>query len=340
MSTPTTAVATLPHYHQPHHHQHFHHPPYSHAHHQPHQTHAGHRSPAAVAGSVVLPPPLSTTPSSASSRLLPSSFYPPAYSSPDGVTQQSAPRPPPHGHQPHHNKSSVTRQHRNTDDGHSYAVEAMNAVNSSNTVDADESQSRKRRRSREPDWNTFYRNGLPKEIIVIDDSPEPEANTGRRITGGTAGINTVAGARSNDAAAHQPAVKKRRKEDDINTKPSGYHVQYVGSHTSTPHNNSAQNGGSTLSSDRTNSALHTTAPTSLSSNSQYDDVQAPLKRKRTTRQQAANEAKRRDVDGLGDAFLTYKPPPAIPKKAGEVHVRVVQDVSPYCAPRDDVKGLN
>ncbi|EGR48707.1 uncharacterized protein TRIREDRAFT_27025, partial [Trichoderma reesei QM6a] len=182
---------------------------------------------------------------------------------------------------------------------------------------------RKRRRSREPDWNTFYRNGLPKEIIVIDDTPEPEANTGRKIANGTAVVPDSAA-----TAAAQSSAKKRRRDDQ----PLGYHVQYVGgshtaSHTNTPRPNTTP-GGSTLSSDRTNSALNTTAPTSLSSNSQYDELAAPLKRKRTTRQQVANEAKRRDVDGLGGAFMAYKPPPFPPKKSAEVPVRVVNDVSP------------
>ncbi|PTB66295.1 serine threonine protein kinase CMGC group [Trichoderma citrinoviride] len=182
------------------------------------------------------------------------------------------------------------------------------------------SSSRKRRRSREPDWNTFYRNGLPKEIIVIDDTPEPEANTSRRIANGNAVVPDSAA-----TAAAQSSAKKRRRDDQ----PLGYHVQYVNgshtaSHTNTPRPNTTP-GGSTLSSDRTNSALNTTAPTSLSSNSQYDELAAPLKRKRTTRQQVANEAKRRDVDGLGGAFMAYKPPPFPPKKSAEVPVRVVND---------------
>lgn len=173
--------------------------------------------------------------------------------------------------------------------------------------------SRKRRRSREPDWNNFYRNGLPKEVIVIDDTPEPEPNTSRKMANGTA-----------DLSLHHPA--KRRRRDDVHeaaSRTAGYHVLPVGSHPNTPLHNSTPM-ASTISTDRTNSALHTTAPTSLSSNGLYDDVQAPLKRKRT-RQQVANEAKRRDVDGLGDPFLTYKPPPYPPKKASDVHVRVVHD---------------
>jgi dual-specificity kinase len=192
--------------------------------------------------------------------------------------------------------------------------------------------SRKRRRSREPDWNTFYRNGLPKEIIVIDDTPEPEANTGRKLTttntNGDASNIAVAGtavaATSYETSTTNPRQPVKRRRRDAPS--SGYHVQYVGSRTNTP----LQHGtpiGSTLSSDRTNSLLTTTAPTSLSSNSQYDEPPAPLKRKRTTRQQAANEAKRRDVDGLGGRLLTYKPPPFPPKKVSDVQVRVVHDVS-------------
>lgn len=30
-----------------------------------------------------------------------------------------------------------------------------------------------RRPPRQPDWNSFYKNGLPQEVIVIEDSPDP-----------------------------------------------------------------------------------------------------------------------------------------------------------------------
>lgn len=184
---------------------------------------------------------------------------------------------------------------------------------------------RKRRRSQGPDWQEFYRNGLPNEIIVIaDDTPEPEANTSRKVTNGNAAniAANVNSAAANGTVARQATTKKRRRDDDLATASSGpgYHVQYVESHTNTPA------GSAMSSSDRTNSALHnTTAPTSLSSQSQYEDTQLPAKRKRTTRQQVANEAKRRDTDVLGNRCFTYKPPPYPPKKASEVHVRVVQD---------------
>ncbi|RSM03083.1 hypothetical protein CEP52_007592 [Fusarium oligoseptatum] len=169
-----------------------------------------------------------------------------------------------------------------------------------------------------PIGTTFYKNGLPKEIIVIDDTPEPEANTGRKITNGTATGPT------DNTSARQVAKKRRRDDEPGTIQGAGYHIKYLGSQNNTPLQTSTPTGSSISSSDRTNSALNTTAPTSLSSNGQYDDVQVPLKRKRT-RQQVANEAKRRDIDGLGDPFFTYKPPPYPPKKAGEVNVQVIHD---------------
>lgn len=277
-----------------------------------------------------LPSPSATNPP----RLLP--HYPPTstgYSTvTDGVTQHQprphhqqqpqSPVPPPHpGHYSHHVQHcapSSSSSRLAIDDG--YPSSTM-ATTGTTTVSAskglphldaipDDQHSRKRRRSREPDWNNFYRNGLPKEIIVIDDSPDPEANTGRRLA------NTGPAPAYEASPGRQPAKKRRR--DDAPS--AGYHVQYLSSHTNTP------NGG-TNSTDRTNSALNTTAPTSLSSNGQHEEPALPQKRKRATRQQTANDAKRRDVDGLGGQFLTYKPPPFPPKKVPEVPVRVIREVS-------------
>ncbi|PHH76067.1 hypothetical protein CDD83_4321 [Cordyceps sp. RAO-2017] len=230
---------------------------------------------------------------------------------PPAQPQSSAPpRPPPHAHQ----RPAHLHGH-DLDHAHQPVLSPTLDAYASATMTGPDQHSRKRRRSREPDWSNFYRNGLPKEVIVIDDTPEPEANTSRKMA------NALA--LPIDAAAPQPAKRRRRDDAADAARTAGYHVQYVGSHHNTPLHNSTPL-GSTLSSDRTTSALNTTAPTSLSSNSQYDDVQAPLKRKRT-RQQVANEAKRRDIDGLGDSFFTYKPPPYPPKKASDVHVRVVHD---------------
>ncbi|UKZ77403.1 hypothetical protein TrVFT333_005124 [Trichoderma virens FT-333] len=311
MSTPTTAssaVSLLPHI------RYLHHPSYS----SNYSSSSNYRTTTTTANSLLPATAVVDHQPALQTPARPQSYYhhhPPAvnagYSLTDGVAQNSpsAPRPP-HGHYSHQDASSSATAR--FDD--SYTSTMTSTTTASGVVPApgrpaaEDQPSRKRRRSREPDWNNFYRNGLPKEIIVIDDTPEPEANTGRKITNG----NTIV-PDSAAATAAQQAAKKRRRDDP----PLGYHVQYLGgshtgSHTNTPLPN-ATPAGSTLSSDRTNSALNTTAPTSLSSNSQYDDLAAPLKRKRTTRQQAANEAKRRDVDGLGGAYMAYKPPLTRPR---------------------------
>ncbi|XP_044721219.1 kinase [Hirsutella rhossiliensis] len=158
---------------------------------------------------------------------------------------------------------------------------------------ADPDSAKKRRR--EPDWNEFYRNGLPKEIIVIGDSPEPTANIGRKL------------------------ANRRRKDDAV--APS--HVDYVASHA-TPLQSSHPNDVN-ISSERTSATLNTTAPTSLSSNSQRDEAAPSFEHRRTTRRRTAAEAKRKALDKARASFLTYEPPPNPPKKVSNVHVRVIQD---------------
>ncbi|KAF4981351.1 hypothetical protein FZEAL_2836 [Fusarium zealandicum] len=305
MSTPTTA--TLPHYHPHHYPQSY---PHTHPHHQAYQPNPGANYRSAPLNQTILPPPVSSvaSPSHNTAAVLPPPYQhsPLAYSASAsnglGLAHSSVPRPVSTAHDPspRHDANYTTT-----------ATAAMPEPASAARV---EQPSRKRRRSREPDWSTFYQNGLPKEIIVIDDTPEPEANTGRKITNGAITVAT-------DNSSRQIAKKRRREDEPSTTQGNGYHIKFLGSQNNTPLQTSTPTSSSISSSDRTNSALHTTAPTSLSSNG---DVQAPLKRKRT-RQQVANEAKRRDVDGLGDPFFTYKPPPYPPKKAGEVNVQVIHD---------------
>lgn len=186
-------------------------------------------------------------------------------------------------------------------------------------------ESRKRRRSREPDWKSFYKNGLPKEIIIIDDTPEPEtpasAGAPSLTNGHTNG--TVNGAATGPSTRH--VAKKRRRNDETTHYDPIYYNNIVGSYTTTPRR-LASPSKSTASSDRTNSAIHTTAATSLgslsSSNGQYEyDAQPGQKRKRT-RQQIAIEARRREPE----TYASYRPPPHPPKKAADVHVKVIADV--------------
>ncbi|GAM35285.1 dual specificity protein kinase [Talaromyces pinophilus] len=173
-------------------------------------------------------------------------------------------------------------------------------------------------RRRKPDWKEFYKNGLPKEIIVIDDTPPPDQSTGSRPPAAA-------------AANGQPAGKKRRTGLE-----SAYDVTYHDrpSFSTNPQpywDNSSHN---SLSTDRTTS-LHTTAPTSLGSAGSvgtnngvvYEDANVGQKRKRNTRTSTRQEAKRRELEAVSDAFLSYIPPPQPPIKAKEVPVPVIRDYS-------------
>jgi dual-specificity kinase len=165
-----------------------------------------------------------------------------------------------------------------------------------------------RRERRKPDWNEFYKNGVPAEIIVIDDdTPPPQP---RRQNGYTS----------------QHTDKKQRAD---NVYDPVYNPQPSYSTTQTPY---YENSAST---DRTTSAYLTTAPTSLGSsagNGTYlpplDDGTVGQKRKRTRAQVAEDSgpAKRREVERLTPPHIHYIPPEKPIIKAKEVHVEVIRDV--------------
>jgi dual-specificity kinase len=183
---------------------------------------------------------------------------------------------------------------------------------------------RKRQRSKEPDWEKFYENGLPEVVIVIDDSPTPEQSV---ISNGKSS-HTVAEGSSRHAA------KKRKHNEEGAVYDTGYQAGSVSNHPSPHYKDSGS--GSTASTDRTTSAIHTTAATSLGSHSSNGqngfepaEPQPGQKRKRnTTRLQLANDAKRKELEVNGDAYTNYRPPPRPPIKAPDVLVKQVADVSP------------
>lgn len=181
-----------------------------------------------------------------------------------------------------------------------------------------------RREERRPNWEEFYRNGLPKEVILIEDTPEPHKAENRRVNPTT---RTVA--RRGGTPEH--AAKKRK------TGPSRDYNARNFSYSNVRPTQIEDSGSGTISTDRTTS-LHTTAPTSLGSHgshgsgpSNYLEEQAVAgqKRKRVTRQQVAADAKRRkEIEEINDAYSSYHPPPKPPIKAKDVHVPPVRDVSP------------
>lgn len=197
-------------------------------------------------------------------------------------------------------------------------------------------QSKKRQRSKEPDWDNFYKNGLPKEVIVIDDdSPPPQGSIPDSVESRAITPPMKRSTRPTAASNGSKHAAKKRKRDDGEL---AYDPIYPQTNSNTPHQNAS---ASTISTDRTTSAINTTAATSLGSqyshnaegqrtNGAYEtDPQAGSnKRKRVaTRQHIANEAKRKEIEIHGDAFSNYKAPPRPPIKCGDVEVPVKQDVS-------------
>ena len=165
---------------------------------------------------------------------------------------------------------------------------------------------------RKPDWNEFYKNGVPHEIIVIDDDTPPPS-----------------GARRQNGYASQHTDKRQRTGNQYD--PVYNQTQTSYSATQTPY---YENSAST---DRTTSAYVTTAPTSLGSTTSTGTYNLPpledgtvgQKRKRTRAQIAddtAGPAKRREVERLTPPHLVYEPPKQPIIKAKEVHVEVIRDV--------------
>lgn len=172
-----------------------------------------------------------------------------------------------------------------------------------------------------PNWSEFYKNGPPKEIIIIDDdSPPPQ----------TSASTTGRDHRRGEAYAH---AGTKRKIDQ------GYEVEYNDSPVYSTHH--AQYGNSSSSASihsgaRTNSIQTVTAPTSLESHggnpasNSYEDVRIGNKRKRTMPQKETRaQTKRKQQESQPDPFLDYIPPARPTKKAQDVNVPVIKDVSKY-----------
>lgn len=196
-------------------------------------------------------------------------------------------------------------------------------------------------RRKKTDWGEFYKNGIPKEVIVIDDTPPPDQNHASASKGPSTSSHNLAASSAvptpNGSILH-PAGKKRRTGMD-----TAYDVGYYDrpSYSINPQHYGEDSSAASISTDRTTS-LHTTAPTSLGSHGSsgggsngvyYDDANIGQKRKRvTTRKSTRDEQKRRELEAVGDAFLSYVPPPNPPIKAKDVAVPVIRDVSPIVPP--------
>lgn len=178
----------------------------------------------------------------------------------------------------------------------------------------------KRERERDgPNWDEFYKNGPPKEIIVIDDdSPEPTQKRKENNPSGTT--------RALDSGVHEPVAKKRRTANQ-----AAYERTDYGTYSNARTYSLGDSGSNTRSTDRT--SLQTTAPTSLGSHSSHgnngggyiEDGTVGQKRKRVTRGQVAVEKKQKEIKAID----VYHPPPKPPIKAKDVHVPAIRDVRKF-----------
>lgn len=181
-------------------------------------------------------------------------------------------------------------------------------------------------RRKKPDWGEFYKNGIPKEVIVIDDTPPPDQSAAVSHT--LPPTSTVPAQNGN---VPQPAGKKRRTGIE-----TAYDLGYYDrpSFSINPQQYGEDSSAGSLSTDRT-ASLHTTAPTSLSQGSSgasngayYEDANIGQKRKRVaTRKSVRDQQKKLEQETGTDAFLSYIPPPKPPIKAKDVPVPVVRAVS-------------
>lgn len=180
---------------------------------------------------------------------------------------------------------------------------------------------------RQPDWNEFYKNGVPKEIIVIDDDESPEP---------PAAADSSNRQQKLEASTYQSNAGRKRKVDQ------GYEIEYTDSPTYSTH--PAKFGASSSSvsyhsGDRTTSIQTVTAPTSLESygsnpaSNSYEDVRVGQKRKRVQPQKETRAQAKRKQQETADAFADYIPPRKPLQKAADVHVPVIRDVrlqNPLC----------
>ncbi|KAI9672257.1 MAG: dual specificity protein kinase kns1 [Alyxoria varia] len=153
--------------------------------------------------------------------------------------------------------------------------------------------------SKKADWNSFYRNGIPKEVIVIDDSPEPSQRSGQH-------------------------PEKRRKVDNS--------TAYGPAHGQQGLKQDESISTSTGSSARTASAMYSTAPTSLTSQGsggqkaqRVDESQAGQKRKRPQRNNQRDDSPGVEYITQNHSWSNYYPPPKPPVKASDVYVKPVRD---------------
>ena len=261
-------------------------------------------------------------------------FYPPTHQYPDYSLPSSTDyRPNGTTHNGPYNSNSVANndspnlRHASTA---TYATKqpSTNASITYSAKNSPEMPPPANRRRRPPNWDNYFQNGVPKEIITISDTPEPETRAAKHATTYADAQPTVAGASSHadkrrrvDATAHkeptyQPSngVNRRRPwEDDSEL------------------SNSADSRGRSAA---TNS--YSTGQTSLSAGSgtqqraRIDNTQIGQKRKRPARDRSSEGSSEVEVVSkttAQDQWGPYIPPARPPIKAKEIYVKPIHEVS-------------
>ncbi|EWC47067.1 hypothetical protein DRE_03436 [Drechslerella stenobrocha 248] len=220
------------------------------------------------------------------------------------------------------------------------------------------SASGKRRRRTTPDWKEFYKNGIPKEIIVIDDTPPPDQPTPKRPSRANQAASRVprpisqhpslntrvhnpVPSQASTATTSQPAKRRKIANGTTTTAAVAVNSRYDTNHqdpygstpysvTQTPAYASQGSSANTASASSRGYNGTETAATSLASTIGDAASVAGTKRKRVTRGSMAKKQT--------DAFAHYQPPPHPPIKAKEVYVRRVEDNSKNTQKVDDDEG--
>ena len=251
--------------------------------------------------------------------------------------------PPPNPYyNSHHNH--LLGAHPHLTNGHSYTASSASSVAITKGISniqvsqpsptmgsrpVEPAQSSRGRPRKTIDWSEYFKNGVPKEIIVIDDSPPPSTSNKRPAPSSARAVPTSQLSLHGLSNIPRHADKKRRTSNY-----NAYEPVYPASHYS-PLAAGHQSPAGTVSSStagRNSSTLISTAPTSAGSSgvASSSSLAYPAsngtngtKRKRMTRSTAAAAV----AAASGDAYLSYHPPPKPPIKAKEVFVKTIQDVS-------------
>jgi dual-specificity kinase len=219
-----------------------------------------------------------------------------------------------HTHHTYSNSASSASDHRRPSDLNPRTAAAA-------ALQDDPQMNPRSRRQRGPDWNNFYRNGVPKEVIVIDDDDTPDSAT-------TLQHDTL-------LERHKD---KKRKTGAASAYDPVYNPQPSYSTTQTPYyeNSSANH---TTSTDRTAPAYKASGSSSIGppllTNGTYysvmDEAAVGHKRKRAARAADENKgAKRREIQHDQSPYSAYVPPKQPTIKAKDVYVECIKEVPSAC----------